>query len=131
MAVQVEDFTTDLASLGDTSYTYTTTFAADLTLGQIAIRAKAVSASDGRSAGGQSPVFQGIQETVEIWLDSGAGEDYDVLLQASSFNGKQHFVWAPEDGKQYLLDSGSKLRIVITNKYNFGELFGTVTVNTL
>lgn len=131
MAVQVDDFTVDLTSHGAETYTYTTSFAAGLELGQIAIRANSVTANDGRTAGGQSPIYDGIQETVEIWLDSGVGEDYDTLLQSASFNGKRNFVWAPEQGKRYLLDATSELRIVITNRYNFGELFGTVTINTL
>lgn len=131
MAVQVEDFTVDLTSHGADTYTYTTSFGAGLELGQITIRANSVSATDGRNAGGQSPIYDGIQENVEIWIDSGAGEDYDVLLQSASFNGKRNFVWAPEEGKRYLLDAGSELRIVISNRYLFGELFGTVTINTL
>lgn len=130
MALQKEIFNTDLAALGSDEYQYTTSFGADAEIGQVMIRAQDVSGSTAPT-GSQSPVYKGVQETIEIWYDNGSGENYDTLLFAGSFNGRENFVWAPEGGKKLLLDSGSELLIVITNKHGFGHLYGTVIVNTI
>lgn len=131
MAVQVENFTQDLTALAADEYTYTTGFAANAEIGMVTIKAQDVSADAGRTAGGDSPVFKGLQENVEIWLDDVAGEDYDVRLYAGSFNGRSDFVWAPAGGSRYFLNAGSELRIVVSNKSSFGTIYGAVRINTL
>lgn len=130
MAVQVKTFTANLETLGADSYTYTTDFAADFQIGQITIAAGSVGVKDIPN-NAQTPLFKGIQETASIWLDSSAGEDYDCLLAPISWNGRRYLVWAPEGGASFFVNNGSELRIVVTNKHAFGQIFGTVTVNTI
>lgn len=129
MAIQVQSFTTNLATLANDRYVFTSSFAADFELGQVTLHITNANAAD-IPDGTNSPVFRGIQENIEIWLDSGVGENYDTLLFAGSFNGGANFVWPTRD-QRILIDSASELRLIISNRYALGRVFGNIIINTI
>jgi hypothetical protein len=131
MTVVLKTFTQDLSALTlNTSFTFTTNFAASCQLGEVLITVKpsTVDLSDGNTVR-LTPVTHGIQETIEIWLKSSAGADFDVRLDAVSGNGRSHIVYVPSGF--VFINSGSEIKIIVSNRYQFGTIFGSVLANTI
>lgn len=72
----------------------------------------------------ENPVHAGLQENVQIWLQSSAGSEYDALLFAGSYNGRQSFCWVSA-GSPVVTD-GSQLIVKVTNLHKTGTAFVSV-----
>lgn len=130
MAVAIATFSVDLTSIGTETYTFTTSIGASFELGQVLLHTADDSDSD-IPDGNRSPVYRGLQERVELWFDNSAGEDYDTLIDSVSLNGRRNLIWPPAGGLSYYFNSGSELRLVISNKHKLGTIYGSVVTNTV
>lgn len=130
MAIQTSAFNINLRTTSAT-LEHTTSFAVDKILSHITIAVTNTDPDDRANLASTSPVAVGVQETVEIFIDSGEGEAYDCLLGSVNLNGRKYVVWTPPSNAPLYLDSSDELRIRIRPKHDLGTISGVITVNEL
>ena len=72
----------------------------------------------------ETPVLAGLQENVQIWIESSAGTPYNALLFNGSYNGKQSFSWVSV-GSPVITD-GSQLIVKVGNLHKTGTAYVSV-----